>query len=186
MIVVAPGRGVAGMVHWCEDFAAARFFRRTYHRGGERLDEMEDPVETLSWEELDRANRGIPVAATTLPASPLQTVQVWYGREESGRIAALAIQLAVVETTQGPMQSVIISRVREDADGKTRVSATQVTATTVETAQRDMEHQIKSLEEAGFKPAAPPDTYEPEPWGEEKKPALFIPPAGFTLPNRKR
>lgn len=150
------------------------------------MNEMEDDIETLGWEELDRANRGIPVAATTLPASPLQTVQVWYGREASGRIAALAIQLAVVETAQGPMQSVIISRVREDADGKTRVSATQVTTTTVETAQRDMENQIKSLEESGFKAAAPPDTYEPEPWGEEKKPTLFIPPAGFTLPNRKR
>ncbi|MGI8854497.1 MAG: hypothetical protein ACR2JW_01980, partial [Thermomicrobiales bacterium] len=92
----------------------------------------------------------------------------------------------VVDTAQGPMQSVIISRIREDEDGKTRVSATQVTATTVETAQRDMENQIQKLEEAGFVGAAPPDTYEPEPWGEEKKPSLFIPPAGFTLPNRKR
>src|SRR6476646_823285 len=124
---------------------------------------MGDDVETLSWEELDRANRGIPVAATTLPASPLQTVQVWYGREPSGRVAALAIQLAIVETTQGPVQSVILSRVREDEDGKTRVSATTVTATTVETAQRDMENQIKKLEDEGFEPAAPPDTYEPEP-----------------------
>lgn len=150
------------------------------------MDDMNEEVETLSWEEMDRANRGIPVAATTLPASPLQTVQVWYGREESGRIAALAIQLAVVETAQGPMQSVIISRVREDEDGLTRVSATQVTATTVETAQRDMENQITKLEDAGFVPAAPPNTYEPEPWGEETKPKLFIPPAGFTLPNRKR
>jgi hypothetical protein len=150
------------------------------------LNDMNEEVETLSWEELDRANRGIPVAATTLPASPLQTVQVWYGREQTGRIAALAIQLAIIETTQGPVQSVIISRVREDEDGKTRVSATQVTATTVETAQRDMENQIKKLEEAGFAAAAPPDTYEPEPWGEETKPKLFIPPAGFTLPDRKR
>lgn len=148
--------------------------------------EEDEDVESLSWEEMDRANRGIPVAATTLPASPLQTVQVWYGRHESGRIAALAIQLAVVETTQGPMQSVIISRVREDDDGKTRVSATQVTATTVETAQRDMETQIRRLEDAGFVPSAPPDTYEPEPWGEDPKPKLFIPPAGFTLPDRKR
>src|SRR5438270_1304470 len=105
-----------------------------YIRGGSTLMEMEEAAATLSWEELDRVNRGIPVAATTLPASPLQTVQVWYGREESGRVAALAIQLAVVETTQGPIQSVIISRVREDEDGKTRVSATTVTATTVETA----------------------------------------------------
>ncbi len=143
-------------------------------------------AETLSWEELDRANRGIPIAATTLPASPMQTVQVWYGREASGRVAALAIQLAVLETSQGPMQSVIISRVREDEDGKTRVSATQVTATTVETAQRDMENQIRKLEDDGFAPAVPPNTYEPEPWGEEPKPKLFIPPAGFTLPDRKR
>src|SRR3954470_14449024 len=150
------------------------------------INPMDNATETLSWEELDRANRGIPVAATTLPASPLQTVQVWYGREKSGRIAALAIQLALVETTQGPMQSVIISRVREDEDGMTRVSATQVTATTVETAQRDMENQIKKLEDAGFVGAAPPDTYEPEPWGDEPKPKLFIPPAGFTLPDRKR
>ena len=149
------------------------------------INPMDQAAETLSWEDLDRANRGIPVAATTLPASPLQTVQVWYGREPGGRIAALAIQLAVVETAQGPMQSVIISRIREDEDGKTRVSATQVTATTVETAQRDMENQIKKLEDAGFVGAAPPDTYEPEPWGEEKKPSLFIPPAGFTLPDRR-
>lgn len=150
------------------------------------FDQIDEAATTLSWEELDRANRGIPVAATTLPASPLQTVQVWYGREQSGRVAALAIQLAIIETAQGPVQSVIISRVREDADGKTRVSATQVTATTVETAQRDMENQIRKLEEAGFVAAAPPDTYEPEPWGEENKPKLFIPPAGFTLPDRKR
>ena len=141
---------------------------------------------TLSWDELDRANRGIPVAATTLPASPLQTVQVWYGKEPGGRIAALAIQLAIIETAQGPVQSVIISRVREDEDGKTRVSATQVTATTVEIAQRDMENQIKQLEDAGFVAAAPPDTYEPEPWGEENTPKLFIPPAGFTLPKERR
>ncbi|MGI8855537.1 MAG: hypothetical protein ACR2JW_07290, partial [Thermomicrobiales bacterium] len=100
------------------------------------MNPMDQATETLSWEEMDRANRGIPVAATTLPASPMQTVQVWYGREPGGRVAALAIQLAVVDTAQGPMQSVIISRIREDEDGKTRVSATQVTATTVETAQR--------------------------------------------------
>ena len=147
------------------------------------MDNEEEAVD-LNWDELDRVNRGIPVAATTLPASPLQTVQVWYGREPSGRVAALAIQLALVETTQGPAQSVIISRVREDADGKTRVSATTVTATSVETAQRDMESQINRLEEAGFVPAQPPDTYEPEPWGEENRPKLFIPPAGFTLPKR--
>ena len=148
--------------------------------------EIKEETASLTWEELDRVNRGIPVAATTLPASPLQTVQVWYGREPGGRVAALAVQLAIVETTQGPVQSVIISRVREDEGGKTRVSATTVTATSVEMAERDMENQIKKLEEAGFVAAAPPDTYEPEPWGEEPKPKLFIPPAGFTLPDRKR
>lgn len=147
----------------------------------------DEAAQTLTWDELERVNRGIPVAATTLPASPIQTVQVWYGRETGGRTAALAVQLALVETAAGPQQSVIISRVREDEDGKTRVSATQVTATTLETATRDMENQIKKLEEDGFAPAVPPDVYEPEPWGEEPKgPKLFIPPAGFTLPDRKR
>lgn len=150
----------------------------------------DDATTTLTWDELERINRGIPVAATTLPASPIQTVQVWYGREAGGRAAALAVQLALVETAAGPQQGVIISRVREDEDGKTRISATQVTATTIESATRDMENQIKKLEDEGFEPAAPPDTYEPEPWGEEPKtgPKLFIPPAGFTLPgnNRKR
>ena len=148
----------------------------------------DDAAVTLAWDELERINRGIPVAATTLPASPIQTVQVWYGREPGGRAAALAVQLALVETAAGPQQGVIISRVREDADGKTRISATQVTATTLDTATRDMENQIKKLEDDGFLPAAPPDTYEPEPWGEEPKtsPKLFIPPAGFTLPNDRR
>jgi len=148
--------------------------------------EAESDEITLTWDELERINRGIPVAATTLPASPIQTVQVWYGRETSGRAAALAVQLALVETAAGPQQSVIISRVREDADGKTRVSATQVTATTLDTATRDMETQIRKLEDAGFVPAAPPNVYEPEVWGEEPKPKLYIPPAGFTLPDRKR
>jgi len=141
---------------------------------------------TLTWDEMERINRGIPVAATTLPASPIQTVQVWYGREAGGRAAAIAVQLALVETAAGGEQSVIICRVREDADGKTRVSSTQVTATTLESATRDMEGQIKKLEDAGFLPAVPPDIYEPEPWGEEPKPKLYIPPAGFQLPDRRR
>lgn len=141
---------------------------------------------TLTWDELERINRGIPVAATTLPASPMQTVQVWYGRHESGRSAALAVQLALIESSAGAAQGVIISRVREDEDGKTRISATPVTAATLETATRDMEEQIKKLEEAGFVAAVPPDIYEPEPWGEEPKPKLFIPPAGFTLPPDRR
>ncbi len=146
----------------------------------------DDNVQMLTWDELERINRGIPVAATALPASPIQTVQVWYGRESGGRAAALAIQLALIETSAGPVQGVIISRVREDEDGKTRVSATQVTATTLESATRDMESQINKLQDAGFAAAAPPDVYEPEPWGEPEKPKLFIPPAGFTLPPDRR